>query len=137
MTIDELYAFLASDFPQVLPWNLSIEALDADHIAVRQPVGPAQLRPGGTVSGPTLMALADVTYYLYLMSRIGRVPLAVTTSFNINFLNKPQPGADVVATATSLKLGKRLAIGAVDLRSAGAEPLVAHATMTYSIPPRP
>jgi uncharacterized protein (TIGR00369 family) len=135
MTIEELTAFLASDFPQALPLGLVIEALDGEQIRVRQPVSEAQLRPGGTVSGPALMALADVGFYLFLLSRIGRVPLAVTTSFSINFLGKAQPGADLLAEARLLKLGRRLAVGEVAMRSAGTAPLIAHATMTYSIPP--
>ena len=91
-------------------------------------------RPGGTVSGPTIMMLADVGMYVAILASIGWVPLAVTTNLNINFLRKPAPGA-LIAECRLLKLGKRLAVGEVVIRSEGDEDLVAHATSTYSIPP--
>jgi uncharacterized protein (TIGR00369 family) len=90
-------------------------------------------RPGGTLAGPVMMALADLALYVVILSHIGPVPLAVTTSLNFNFLRKP-PIADLTATASLLKLGKRLAIGSVDIRSKGSANLVTHATGTYSIP---
>ena len=94
------------------------------------------LRPGGTVSGPTLMALADCAMYVVLLSAIGPVGLAVTTNLGINFLSKAPAGHDVIAEARLMKLGKRLAVGEVTLFSAaGADP-VAHVTATYSIPPK-
>jgi uncharacterized protein (TIGR00369 family) len=132
----DLMAFLASDFPQAQALGLEILSLDAERLRLRQPVGEQHLRPGGTVSGPALMALADVGFYLLLLSRIGRVPLAVTTSLNINFTGKAAPGAPLVAEARMLKLGKRLAVGEVSLYSDGREALAAHVTLTYSIPPR-
>lgn len=92
------------------------------------------LRPGGTVSGPTLMALADLAMYVMLLSAIGPVGLAVTTNLNINFLRKGQPGQDVVAAARLLKLGKRLAVGEVILLSGTSPDPIAHVTLTYSIP---
>ena len=92
------------------------------------------LRPGGTVSGPTLMAMADFAMYVVLLSAIGPVGLAVTTSLNINFLRKGQPGQDVLAAARLLKLGKRLAVGEVNLLSGSSPDPIAHVTATYSIP---
>ncbi|MDJ0956509.1 MAG: PaaI family thioesterase [Arenicellales bacterium] len=92
------------------------------------------LRPGGTVAGPVLMALADFVMYAAVLSKIGRVELAVTTNLSINFLRRPSPN-DVVAYASLIKLGKRLAVGEVDLYSDGEEELIAHVTCTYSIPP--
>jgi uncharacterized protein (TIGR00369 family) len=92
------------------------------------------LRPGGTVSGPTLMALADYAMYAVLLSAIGPVGLAVTTSLTINFLRKGAPGHDIHAAAKILKLGKRLAVGEVSLMSAASPDLIAHVTATYSIP---
>jgi uncharacterized protein (TIGR00369 family) len=91
------------------------------------------LRPGGTISGPAMFALADIAMYAALLARIGPRPLAVTTSLNINFLRKPKPG-DMIADATILKLGKRLAMGEIGLHSDGEDDLAAHATATYSIP---
>ncbi len=95
---------------------------------------PRDLRPGGTVSGASMMALADLAIYAALLGEIGLVPLAVTTSLTINFLRKP-PLADVLAEARLLKVGKALAFGEILLRSEGEPKLVAHCTSTYSIPP--
>ena len=92
------------------------------------------LRPGGTISGPTLMALADFAMYVVLLSAIGPVGLAVTTNLNINFLRKGAPGQDVLAAARLLKLGKRLAVGEVNLLSGSSPDPIAHVTSTYSIP---
>jgi uncharacterized protein (TIGR00369 family) len=93
------------------------------------------LRPGGTVSGPTLMALADFAMYVVLLSAIGPIGLAVTTNLNINFLRKGQPGQDIMAAAKLLKLGSRLAVGEVRLLSGTSPDPIAHVTSTYSIPP--
>jgi uncharacterized protein (TIGR00369 family) len=102
---------------------------------VRQSVGHEQLRPGGTVSGPVMMAVADSASYAAILSRIGLVPLAVTTSLNINFLRKPSAEAAIVGDASILKLGKRLVVCEVRIYSEGNPEPVAHATATYAIPP--
>lgn len=99
------------------------------------PYDEKMLRPGGTLSGPTMMMLADACMFAVLLSEIGVVKLAVTTNLNIDFLNKPEP-KDLYATGRMLKCGKRLAVMAVDLYSDGSDKLVAHSTGTYSIPPR-
>jgi uncharacterized protein (TIGR00369 family) len=101
---------------------------------LRLKAAPRDLRPGGTVSGASMMALADLAIYAALLGEIGLVPLAVTTSLTMNFLRKP-PLADVLAEARLLKVGKSLAFGEILLRSDGEEKLVAHCTSTYSIPP--
>lgn len=115
--------------------HVSIEALGGKSARARFRVGKKHLRPGDTVSGPTLMALADVAMYAALLGEIGLVPLAVTTSLNINFLRKPAQ-RDVIGEAKLLKVGKRLAVGEVTLFSDGDPEPVAHVTCTYSIPPR-
>jgi uncharacterized protein (TIGR00369 family) len=135
MSIADLYRFLAEDFPQITSDRLAIERLDQTSIRISRPVTEADLRPGGTVSGPTLMGLADVTTYLLLLSRIGPVGLAVTTNLNITFLRKPSLGG-VAAEGQLLKLGSRLAVVDVRLFSEGDTEPVAQATVTYSIPPR-
>jgi len=136
MTADEILQFLEREFPQSLNMGFSIESVSEDGVVMRQPVGPEHLRPGGTVSGPTLMALVDCAAYLDILSRIGPVGLAVTTNLSIDFLRRPQPGA-IIARTTMLKLGKRLAVVRIDLTSeADADRLVACSTVTYSIPPR-
>lgn len=131
----DLEAFLAREFPQV-KGDFSIARLTADGIEVRLHVAERHLRPGGTVSGPNIFALADVAVYLALLARIGPVALAVTTSGGIDFLRKPEAGCDLVATARLLKLGRVLVVGEVLIRSAGSEAVVARANMTYSIPPK-
>ncbi|MEO3435595.1 PaaI family thioesterase [Inquilinus sp. CAU 1745] len=101
---------------------------------LKLPYRPDMMRPGGTISGPAQFGLADVTLYGCVLSRLGRVDLAVTTSMTINFLRRPAPAA-LVAEGRLLKLGKRLAYGEVLLFSEGGEEPVAHATGSYSIPP--
>jgi len=137
MTIGELEGFLAAEFPQVFHSDsgLAIEALWDGGCRVRQAFRTASLRPGGTISGPTLMALADFTIYVAVLAAIEPVPLAVTINLNINFLRKPAQ-RDLVAEARLLKLGQRLATGEVTIRSDGEDDPVAHVTSTYSIPPR-
>jgi len=135
MTVEELERFLAAEFPQQFnpASGLSIEQVWHGGSRVRQAYQPQFIRPGGTVSGPTMMALADFAMYVGLLASIGPVPLAVTTSLNINFLRKPA-ARDLVAECRLLKLGKRLAVGEVTIHSHGFDDPVAHATSTYSIP---
>jgi uncharacterized protein (TIGR00369 family) len=134
MTVADLEAFLAEAFPQAAPMRLAIEHVDARTIRLAMPTGEEHLRPGGTVAGPTLMALADCAIYLLILAQTGPKALTVTTNFGINFLRKPEPGR-LVAEGRLLKLGKRLAVGDVLLFTPPAEEPVAHATVTYSIPP--
>jgi uncharacterized protein (TIGR00369 family) len=135
MSVAELDAFLLREFPQAFAsGDITIEHADGASCLIRRRFNEAMLRPGGTVSGPTLMALADVAMYVVLLSAIGPVGLAVTTNLNINFLRKGQPGQDVLAAAKILKLGKRLAVGEVSLMSGTAPDPIAHVTATYSIP---
>lgn len=131
----ELESFLRAEFPQVFNGTsgLSIEEVWHGGARVRQAYREAFIRPGGTISGPTMMALADFAMYVAVLAAIGPVPLAVTTHLSINFLRRPA-AEDLVAEAEIMKLGKRLAVGEVAIRSAGGAELVAHATSTYSIP---
>ena len=136
MTVEALERFLAAEFPQVFneTSGVAIEAVWDGGCRVRQAFRAEHLRPGGTISGPTMMALADFAMYVAILAVIGPVPLAVTINLNINFLRKPRQD-DLVAEARLLKLGRRLATGEVTIRSAGEEDPVAHVTSTYSIPP--
>jgi uncharacterized protein (TIGR00369 family) len=135
MSVAELEKFLHDEFPQVFRGgDIAIERADGESCLLRQRYSEKMLRPGGTVSGPTLMALADCAMYVVLLSAIGPVGLAVTTNLNINFLRKGQPGQDVLAAARILKLGKRLAVGEVNLLSGASPDPIAHVTATYSIP---
>jgi uncharacterized protein (TIGR00369 family) len=137
MTVKDLERFLAAEFPQVFhpASGLSIEAVWEGGGRVRQAYSDGSVRPGGTISGPTMMALADFAMYVAVLAAIGPVPLAVTTNLNINFLRKPAR-CDLVAEARLLKVGRRLAVGEVTIRSDGEAEPVAHVTSTYSIPPR-
>ena len=135
MSVAELHDFLRVEFPQSFgSGDTIIESADGETCLLRQRYSDSMLRPGGTVSGPTLMALADCAMYVVLLSAIGPVGLAVTTNLNINFLRKGQPGQDVLAAARLLKLGKRLAVGEVSLLSGTSPDPIAHVTSTYSIP---
>lgn len=135
MDIAALDAFMAREFPQAGAHPMGIEALEYGKLTLRHGYHADQLRPGGTLSGPTMMAVADRATYLVILAAIGPVALAVTTNLNINFLSKPAQ-RDLIAHARILKLGKRLAVTQVAIHSEGHEPMVAHATVTYSIPPR-
>ena len=135
LTRERLLQLLEAEFPEATHavGDYEIEEMWHGGCRVRRCHHERSLRPGGTVSGPVMMALADFTMYLAVLSAIGWVPLAVTTNLSINFLKKP--GArDLLAEAQLFKLGKRLAVGEVALRSDGDDDLVAHVTSTYSIP---
>jgi uncharacterized protein (TIGR00369 family) len=135
MSIDEIDKLLTVEFPQAFypASGLSIERANYGDVRVRRAFHEDHLRPGGTVSGPTMMELADFAMYVAVFSAIGPQPLAVTTNLNINFLRKPA-AADLIADARLMKVGKRLAVGEVTLTSAGSDEPVAHVTATYSIP---
>lgn len=137
LSVGELETLLRTEFPQVFHTRsgLIIESVTDRGCRVRQAFREDFLRPGGTVSGPTMMALADFAMYVAILAAIGPVPLAVTTNLTINFLRKPEQ-ADLIAQTRLLKLGKRLAVGEVAIHSVGVEEPVAHVTSTYSIPPR-
>jgi uncharacterized protein (TIGR00369 family) len=135
MSVAELEAFLHEVFPQAFSdGNITIERADGSTCVLRQRYSDRMLRPGGTVSGPTLMALADFAMYVVLLSAIGPVALAVTTNLTINFLRKGAPGQDLLAAARLIKLGRRLAVGEVNLMSGTSVDPIAHVTSTYSIP---
>jgi uncharacterized protein (TIGR00369 family) len=133
MNADEIDRFLAETFPQARGWT-RITEIREDELDLVLPFNPEHLRPGGTISGPTLMALADSAMYYLLLSKLGPVALAVTTSLHINFLRRP-PAADVIATARMLKLGSKLAVGEVHMRTADGGAIVANASVTYALPP--
>lgn len=133
MTAAELEAFLGAAFP-LARMTLVVEEVTERGVRIRQPFDPGQIRPGGTISGPTLMTLADTAMYLAVVAAIGPVALAVTTSLQIDFLRKPGPAA-VVASVELVKLGSRLAVGDVRLFTEGEPEPVARASVTYSIPP--
>ncbi|MCA1777101.1 MAG: PaaI family thioesterase [Loktanella sp.] len=130
-----LNAFLREAFPQVAD-DFHVDAA-GETLALRLAVSDRHLRPGGTVSGPTMFALADVALYLAILQRLGPVALAVTTNCSIDFMRRPAAGADLIGTAHILKLGRVLAVGDVLIHSEGQEGPVARASLTYSIPPTP
>jgi uncharacterized protein (TIGR00369 family) len=127
---------LEREFSQMFHRDSGTTIEDAWHggCRIRRAFNEKFLRPGGTISGPTMMGMTDFAMYVAILASIGPVPLAVTTSLNINFLRKPEQ-RDLIAEARLIKLGKRLAVGEVEIYSDGADDMVAHATATYSIPP--
>jgi len=136
MSTAEVRELLEREFSQVMSRGSAIVIEDVWHggCRVRRAFSEKSLRPGGTISGPTMMGMTDFAMYVAILASIGPVPLAVTTSLNINFLRKPEQ-RDLVAEARLIKLGKRLAVGEVEIYSDGEDEMVAHATATYSIPP--
>ncbi len=135
LSADEIATLLHEVFPQAFfpGCGLTLERVEYGDVRVRQAFHEDHLRPGGTISGPTMMELADFAMYVAVFSAVGPQPLAVTTNLNINFLRKPAQ-ADLIADAKLMKVGKRLAVGEVTLTSAGSDEPVAHVTATYSIP---
>ena len=135
LTVKELERRLTAEFPQMLnpQTGYSIDDVWAGGSRVRKRFSPKSLRPGGTIAGTTMMTLADFAPYVAILATVGWVPEVVTTHLSINFLKKP-PARDLVAEARLIKLGKRLAVAEVGIRSEGEDDLVAHATTTYAIP---
>ncbi len=133
-TLQEMRQFFKKEFPQanVMGEVIALGELTAE---LRLEVNQNHLRPGGTISGPSMMALADIALYAAILNEIGTVALAVTTNLNINFIRKPRANCAILAKAKLFKVGKTLAVGEVTLYSEGDEHAVAHATLTYSIPP--
>ncbi len=125
--------FLVDHFPAAVGFA-RIVAIRDDELDAEVAYRDEYLRPGGTISGPTMMTLADTAMYFLILAQLGPVALAVTTSLNINFLRRPPP-AGVIATARMLKLGQRLAVGEVHIRSQADGALVAQASATYALPP--
>lgn len=130
----ELERLAREEVPIAGEMGVLIDRVSPGEVEARVPYREAFIRPGGTVAGPVLMALADFVVWGVVMSLLGPVKLAVTTSLNINFLRRPDPG-DIIAKGRILKLGRRLAVGEVYLYTEGRDELVAHVTCTYSIPP--
>jgi len=135
MSAPDLEAFMGREFPQVAG-DFDVEEVGDRRIRVRLRVGERHLRPGGTVSGPAIFALADVSVYLALLAMIGPEALAVTTSCSIDFMRKPAARTDLIAECRLLKLGRVLAVGEVLIHSDGMHEPVARASLTYSIPPK-
>jgi len=132
-TKEEISAFMALEFPQT---KCVVEAVSEKGATLSHEIGIDELRPGGTVSGPVMMAVADVAIYVAILGRIGIVPLTVTTSLTINFLRKPSADARIIAECTLMKVGRTLVVGEVSLYSEGSDEAVAHVVGTYSIPPK-
>jgi uncharacterized protein (TIGR00369 family) len=133
----QVMEMLQREFPQMASSGNGTVIEEAWHggCRVRRKFNEKSLRPGGTISGPTMMGLTDFAMYVAILASIGPVALAVTTNLNINFLRKPAQ-KDLIAHVRLIKLGKRLAVGDVEIYSDGEDDMVAHATATYSIPPR-
>lgn len=130
-----LREFLQAEFPQSLQAGFEIARVDEHGVGLILRTEDRHLRPGGTIMGPTLMLLADTATYLVILSRVGPVALAVTSSLEMHFLRKPPPGT-LLVEARLLKLGRSLAVAVVEIRSDGEADPVAHATVTYAIPAR-
>lgn len=130
------FAALASEgVPYVGLLDVTVEHFREGDVAVRLPYRDLLLRPGGTICGPAIMALADIALYGIALSHVGRVPLAVTTDLTVHFLAKPHQG-DLIGHARTLKAGKRLIVGECAIKAAHDDQLVAHVVGTYSVPPR-
>ena len=134
MTVDDLHAFMTQEFPQVAE-DFEVLQVHADGVTIRMKIAERHLRPGRTVSGPSMFALADCGLYFALLSQIGPVALAVSTNCSIDFMRKPEPG-NLIGKTTIHKLGKTLCVGDVMIYSEGSDKPVARASLTYAIPPK-
>jgi uncharacterized protein (TIGR00369 family) len=134
MTIDDLHALIEQEFPQ-MRGQFEIIELHDDGLTMKMKINDSHLRPGGTISGPSMFTLADCAYYLATLAMIGPKALTVTTSCSIDFMRKPAPG-DLIGRARILKLGKLLSVGDVLVYSEGIKAPVARASLTYAIPPK-
>lgn len=130
---EQFHRILETELPSAVASGIYLTSIQHGKASLKLPFRPESLRPGHTIAGPFMMLLADVCMYAVVLSMLGEVKLAVTTSFNINFLRRPAP-AELRADGSILKLGKRLAVVEVSIFS--NEDIVAHATGTYSIPPQ-
>ncbi|MBQ24649.1 PaaI family thioesterase [Alcanivorax sp.] len=133
LNADEVQAVIYEGLPAASEEGLRIEEVGARRARVRSPFRPSTLRPGGSISGPTMMGLADAAMYAAILGELGRVEMAVTQNLNINFLSRPAP-ADLIAEAVILRLGRRAAVLEVQLFSEGNDEMVAHVTGTYALP---
>ena len=131
MTAEEIQNFLQQEFSEN---PLIVESCENRRARLRLEVDQTHLRPGGTISGPAMMLLADTAVYAAILTTIGAVALAVTTNLNINFLQKPEPNLDLIGESWLMKVGKRLIVGEVIIYSENDPEPVAHATCTYSLP---
>jgi uncharacterized protein (TIGR00369 family) len=134
ITAEEFQELAWQGVPFVRQLGWRVERFAAGDVAVRLPYSELLLRPGGTICGPALMALADITLYGLVLSLIGRVEGAVTTNLSVHFLSRPAP-ADVLAEGRILRIGRRLAVGEIIMRTVGDPQPVCHVTGTYAIPP--
>lgn len=136
MTPQELNSYISEVYPQILEQfpGHNVTKIEPGHVVVEMMTDETHLRAGGTVSGPTLFALADMGGYACVLSHVGREALAVTTNLNINFMRKAKAGL-LEADCKILKLGKRLLVFETSIRESGKEDVIAHASGTYAIPP--
>ncbi len=131
-TLEDIRTYFIEDFHQC---DHVVESIGPGIATIRQTVGEQELRPGGTVSGPVMMSVADCAVYAAIFAELGIIPLAVTTSLNINFLRRPSSTADILGKCRLLKVGKKLVVAEVNIYSEGSDEPVAHATATYALPP--
>jgi uncharacterized protein (TIGR00369 family) len=137
MSVEDLEAFLDREFPQIHFGGRTYHVKEVGPLTARMRMDyhERHIRPGGTLSGPAMMTLADLALYVAILAQIGPIALAVTTNLSFNFLRKPSQKA-LIAECRLLKLGRRLAVGEVFMRSEGEDELLCQATGTYSIPDR-
>ncbi len=132
ISVEQFNQIIETELPWAADAGMVLESIEEGKAVMKLPYHQKSIRPGGTISGPHMMMLSDACMYAVVLSMLGEVKLAVTTSFNINFLRKPHQ-TDLLAVGTIIKMGKRLAVIEVSVYS--DEDIVSHATGTYSIPP--
>ncbi len=132
ISLEEFNQLVQAELPWAAENDMELVSIEEGKATMRMPYQQNSIRPGGSISGPHMMMLADACMFAVVLSQLGKVKLAVTTSFNINFLRKPTE-CELLAEGKMIKAGKRLAVMEVSIFS--DTEMVAHATGTYSIPP--
>jgi uncharacterized protein (TIGR00369 family) len=132
VTVEQLQHFMQTEFEG---FKTDIKIAQSEYCELIRRIDATDLRPGGTVSGPTMMELADTALYVAVLATVGLIPLAVTTNLSINFLRKPAAHSNLRAVCVLHKVGRSQAVGSVEIFSEGSDAAVAHAVGTYAIPP--
>lgn len=133
LNAEQVQKVIRGGLPAAEEMGLQVEQAGDGRARLRQPFRENMIRPGGTLSGPTMMGLADAAMYAAILGTLGRLEMAVTQNLNINFLARPEP-ADLLAEAEIIRLGRRSAVLEVRLFSDGADQMVAHVTGIYALP---
>jgi len=133
VSAEEMNRFFSDNFKGDRGALPDITLAKADHVIMSVPMRERNMRPGGFISGPTQMALADHIAYAVIFTRLGITPVALTSNLNIDFLH-PLQGETITVEGKMVKLGRTLAVIAVDIKGTDSQKISSRATVTYVLP---